>query len=305
MIGLVLRASGWEALVDTDGQQRLCQLRGRVKAGRRKAVSAVVAGDRVEVQPTESGRGVIETVLPRKSSLSRVASGTRPVRQVLAANLDLFIIVVATRDPQLQPTFIDRGLVMALSGGIEGIAICINKTDLDAADERRPVVTLYRDLGYQVLEVSAETGVGMPALVDAFHQGLSVLIGPSGVGKSSILNAVEPGLGLRTQELMRHHDRGRHTTAVVGLHQLTGGGYVADSPGLKQLQPWGVTEGELVDYFPEMAPLTPGCQFRDCSHMHEPGCAIREAVEEGRIAATRYEGFRRIHADAVVEGRHP
>jgi ribosome biogenesis GTPase len=120
------------------------------------------------------------------------------------------------------------------------------------------------------------------------------------VGKSSILNRLEPGLGLRTQELMRHHDRGRHTTTAVSLHRLRSGGYVGDTPGLKQLQPWGVSSSELVQYYREMKPLTGRCRFRDCAHIHEPGCAIRAGVEAGRISSSRYEGFRRAHADAVA-----
>jgi ribosome biogenesis GTPase len=174
--------------------------------------------------------------------------------------------------------------------------VCINKIDLDEEDDRHETTTLYRDLGYEVVETSAATGTGMAHLVDRFHEGLSVLVGPSGAGKSSILNAVEPDLAIRTQELMRHHDRGRHTTTSSSLHRLHSGGYVADTPGVKQLQPWGIPAGELVECFPEMAALTGNCQFRDCSHLHEPGCCIREAVDDGRIAATRYDSFVRIHA---------
>ena len=260
----------------------------------------MVAGDLVTVSRTEPGRGVIESVLPRSSNLSRVATGGRPTRQMIASNLDRFIVVVAARDPVPSSGFIDRAMVMAESGGIEGIVICFNKIDLDADDSRRSLVELYRGLTYPVLEVSARTGAGMESLLDSFRQGLSVLVGPSGTGKSSILNRLEPGLGLKTRGLMRHHDRGRHTTTAVSFHRLRSGGYVADTPGLKHLQPWGVGSGELVKYFREMEALTGDCRFRDCTHLHEPGCAIRAAVEGGGISRSRYEGFRRTHADALA-----
>ncbi|MDA0337340.1 MAG: ribosome small subunit-dependent GTPase A, partial [bacterium] len=232
MSGLVLRVSGWEILVaGDDGVEHLCQVRGKVKAGPRRSGAQIVAGDGVDWQPTEAGRGIIEAICPRQNLLSRTASGNRPLEQVMAANVDRFFIVVAARQPALRPGFVDRALIMAASGGVTGVVVCVNKIDLDGDNERRPVVSLYRDLGYEVIETSAATGAGMDGLVERFHEGLSVLIGPSGAGKSSILNAVEPGLAIRTQELMRHHDRGRHTTTSSSLHKLRGGGYVADTPG--------------------------------------------------------------------------
>lgn len=300
VLARVLRVSGLEVLVvDEAGDRLLCQLRGRLKAGPRLAASPVVAGDQVDVRVTEAGRGVIEGVRPRRSWLSRTASGSRRVQQVLVANLDRFLIVVSARQPALRPGFIDRALVMALSGGVEPV-ICINKIDLDVDRERAPVAGLYVGLGYRVLETSALTGEGMGPLVDLLRGGLAALVGPSGAGKSSILNAVEPGLALKTQVLMRHHDRGRHTTSSICLHPLTGGGLVADTPGIKQLQPWAVAAEELVAYFPEMEALAESCQYRDCSHLREPGCAVRAAVEDGRIASSRYEGFCRIAADALA-----
>lgn len=259
-----------------------------------------MAGDLVTVRRTGRGRGVIESVLPRTSNLSRVASGGRPARQIIASNVDRFMVVVAARDPAPSPGFIDRALVMAESGGIGDIGICVNKIDLDDEDRRRPLVEIYRGLSYPVLEVSARTGAGMDSLVESLREGLSVLAGPSGAGKSSILNRIEPGLGLKTRGLMRHHDRGRHTTTAVSLHRLGSRGYVADTPGLKHLQPWGVGTGELVEYFREMKALTGDCRFRDCAHLHEPGCAIRAAVDRGEISRSRYEGFRRTRADVLA-----
>ena len=294
--GLVLRVSGWEVLVadDASGQEHLCQLRGRVKAGPRRPTGQIVAGDRVDWQATEPGRGVVERIQPRRNHVSRTASGNRPQQQVMLANVDRYIVVVAARHPPLQPGFIDRALVVAASGGVEGVLLCINKTDLDPDDERAPVVDLYRDIGVDVLETSAETGAGVSTLEAHLHRGLSVFVGPSGAGKSSLLNRIEPGLALRTQELMRHHDRGRHTTTSSCLHPLQQGGWLADTPGVKQLEPWGIGARELIGYFPEMDRLPGDCQFRDCTHLHEPGCRVRDAVDEGQIAASRYQSFCRI-----------
>jgi len=296
----VIRASGRECLVETANGELRCRLRGRLTGAARRTTAPVVTGDLVELAQTEPGRGVIETVAPRRSTVSRVATGARPYQQVVAANIDRFYIVVSARQPALNPGFIDRALVVAISGGVEPV-VCINKIDLDPAAACGEVAGLYRDLGYQVLPTSATTGVGMDALREQFRGRLSALVGQSGVGKSSILNCVEPGLQLATADLMTRHDRGRHTTAATQLHALTMGGYVADTPGVKQLRPWGLSREELVQCFVEMAPMANSCQFRDCSHLHEPGCTIREAVEAGRIHRRRYEGDCRM-AEGIEDG---
>ncbi|MFC1526722.1 ribosome small subunit-dependent GTPase A [Candidatus Latescibacterota bacterium] len=295
MRGRVIRASGRQCLVEADGVEYSCQIRGRLRERQRVSTSPVAAGDWVELQTASQGGAVVESVLPRRSKISRMASGNRPFEQVLAANLDQFLVVVATQQPALSTGFIDRALVMALSGNVPPV-ICINKADLDPRTECGPIADVYRGLGYEVLLTSALTGAGMDVIGDRFCGRVSILVGPSGAGKSSILNWIEPGLALATSELMTHHDRGRHTTAATQLHRLAQGGFVADTPGVKQLQPWGVTPENLVDYFVEMAPLANSCQFRDCSHLHEPGCAIREAVEVGDIHSHRYDGYCRMAA---------
>jgi len=278
-----------------------CQIRGRLTAAARRTTSPVVTGDQVEIAETAPGRGVVESVAPRRSTVSRVASGARPYQQVVAANLDRFFIVVSARQPAFNPGFVDRAMVVALSGGIEPV-VCINKIDLDAAVAHDEAVALYRHLGYRVLLVSAATGEGMEPLRQAFAERVSALVGQSGVGKSTILNHIEPGLELTTRGLMTRHDRGRHTTTATQLYALSMGGYVADTPGVKQLQPWGLTRDDLVQCFVEMAPLAGSCQFRDCTHLHEPGCAIREAVEAGQIHSRRYEGYCRMAEGIEVGG---
>ena len=298
--GRVLRVSGLQSLVEADGSQWQCEIRGRLKAGQRETTSAVVTGDWVEFTRTTSDSGIIDSIDPRHSKISRAASGSRPYEQILAVNVDLFVVVVAARRPRIGPGFIDRALVTAQLGNLEPV-ICINKIDLDPERRCGKLASIYADLGYRVLLTSAVTGEAVAELKDMFDGRVSALVGQSGVGKSSILNCIDPGLEIATDALMKTHDRGRHTTAAVQLHRLTSGGYVADTPGIKQLRPWGVDRSTLVSYFVEMAPLVEHCRFRDCTHAEEPDCAIREAVQQGKVASTRYDGFKRMEATLFTE----
>ncbi len=290
----VIRAAGLQQLVRTDAGLWLCEVRGRLKAARRVAQSPVVVGDWVEVEPIGAGAGVIERVLPRRSQFARAATGFRPYQQIVAANVDQLIVVAALVQPVLRPGFIDRALVMAERGGLQPL-VCLNKADLVATADTDVVAAVYQSLGYPVCVVSAQTGQGMEALQARLTGRDSVLVGQSGVGKSSLLNRLEPGLQVRTQELMRLHQRGRHTTAGVQLYALAGGGNIIDTPGIKELRLWDVSAEELVGYFVEMADLAGQCRFRDCTHVGEPGCAIIAAVDAGMISQVRHEGYARIH----------
>ena len=292
MRGRVLRVSGIQALVEAGTDQLVCELRGRLKwtSG---GGSSVVAGDWVDLEKTADGKAVIGTVLERNTHLARASSGSRPQRQVLIANADQCVIVVAPCEPALRQGFIDRAVVMAVQGGAEPV-LCVNKIDLDPQRDWKPVASVYADLDYPVFEVSAKSGEGIHNLFAQLRHKTSAFVGQSGVGKSTILNRLDPVLQLRTAALMRKHDRGRHTTSAVSLMQLGDTAYVADTPGVKQLQPWGIDRQSLADYFVEMEPLAKACRFRDCTHLSEPGCAIREAVTAGAIHSSRYEGFRRL-----------
>ncbi|MEW6754895.1 MAG: ribosome small subunit-dependent GTPase A [Candidatus Latescibacterota bacterium] len=293
MRGRVLRVSGLQHLVEVDGRPWQCEIRGRLKEGARRTTSPVIVGDWVEVEPTGAATGVIAQVHPRLSRFSRGASGLRPYEQVIAVNLDQLVVVAAIRQPALRPGFIDRAVVMALRGGLVPV-VCINKVDLDETGEAECVAAAYGRLGYQAIITSARTGQGVDLLRQHLERQVSAVVGQSGVGKSSLLNQVEPGLSIKTQSLMRQHDRGRHTTAAVHLYRLRAGGYVADTPGIKELRLWGVAPCELVTHFAEMAPLADHCAFRNCSHVHEPGCAVRAAVGRGDVSALRYQGYCRI-----------
>ena len=297
MKGRVLCVTGLQCVIEADGRDWTCQLRGRLKRGRRQTSSPVVAGDWVEFSSDLDGSdGVVEQVHERRSKISRASAGGKTYEQIFAANVDQCIVVVSASQPALRPGFIDRAIVATLLGNAEPV-ICINKIDLAEGDRTEIVTELYRGLGYHVVMTSASTATGTGALKELLANKTSAFMGQSGVGKSSILNCIEPGLGIRTNALMAKHDRGRHTTTATRLHRLEGGIYVADTPGIKRLQPYGLEPSEVVDYFVEMAPLTDDCQYRDCLHLTEPRCAVRSACEMNQIDSLRYDSYRRLMED--------
>lgn len=292
MQGRVTRVSGRQCLVEAEGCVWQCKVRGRLKAGARRTTVPIAVGDQVQIEVTGPDSGVIETVLPRRSWIARAASGGRPYQQVIAANLDRLIIVVAVAQPEVRTGFIDRSLVAAHSGQVEPL-VCFNKIDLAPAFAAGPIPQVYADLGYQTLFVSAATGEGMDGLEAAVKGRMAAFLGHSGVGKSSLLNRLDRQLDLPTRQLMERHDRGRHTTTAVQLYRIRGG-LLADTPGIKELHPWGLAKEGLVGYFSEMAPLAAACHFRNCTHLHEPGCAVLAAVQAGGIADFRHQSYRRI-----------
>jgi len=269
-------------------------LRGRLKLQAREG-DRVVIGDRARVEPVAGG-WTIEEVLPRRNViLRRDPHAPRP--KAITANVDRVIVVAAASHPPLDVHRIDRFLVIAAAAGVPA-SIVINKCDLSGASPRLTEVEgLYRPLGYTVLGTSAESGVGLDELRGILSEGVSVLLGASGTGKTSLLNALDPALDLRIGELSRKLSRGRHTTVNARLIGLTGGGQVADTPGFEHAGPWGISSANLDTCFPEMEKLSSECRFRGCSHTHEPGCAIRMAGDAGTIAETRLESYRRIREE--------
>lgn len=213
--------------------------------------------------------------------------------QVLVANPDQVVFVFSIRQPRPSLRKLDRFLVVAEMNELPAI-ICVNKMDLASPEEARETFGIYDAIGYPVIYASAVTGEGLQALREALRDKISVLAGSSGVGKSSLLNAMQPGLGLRVREVSEATQKGLHTTRHAELFDLDGGGYVADTPGIRALALFDVEPHELDAYFRELAPLVADCQFSDCTHRHEPNCAVRRAVEEGRIAPQRYESYLRL-----------
>ncbi len=292
-LGRVLRVQGLLSVVrDEEGATFQCATRRVLKTLATDQRHVVAAGDVVWFLPEGEAQGVIERVEPRRGVVSRTSRGRQ---HVLVANVDQLVIVTSAAEPRLKPNLIDRLLVTAEKGGIRPV-ICINKIDLVEPADLMPIVGVYAQLGYDVLLVSAETGIGVNRLRDRLASEESVVTGQSGVGKSSLLNAVEPGLHLRVQEVSDETQKGRHTTTTAELIPLSFGGYVVDTPGIRQFQLWDVIAEEVAGFFRELRPYVSRCRFPDCTHTHEDDCAVKDAVADGWIDARRYESYVQIRA---------
>jgi ribosome biogenesis GTPase len=288
-------AGGVYTIALDDGKRVEASIRGRLKQQARTG-SRVVIGDRVTVEPAGES-WTIESVAERRSELVRRGRGRAP--KLLAANLDQVFVTVALRKPTATTQLIDRLLVLVESSGMHP-ELVLNKVDLDEDRELATSLTeLYSGVGYGVHLVSAETGEGIAGLHEKMCSGASAFIGPSGVGKSSLLNAIDPALQLRTGELSRKTGTGRHTTVGSRMIPLECGGLVADTPGFGDVGLWAVAPEELSDSFPEFRVLAGQCRFRGCAHLKEPDCAVKAGVESGEIAASRYESYLTLRAEAV------
>ncbi len=293
--GLIVRAQSGFFTVQTDEGQVVCQLRGRLKRGPRTGDLAAV-GDRVRITVLPDGSGVIEEIEERERAIVRLDPRPQGIyRQILLANPDQAVFVFACAHPSPRLRMLDRFLVIAEKQGIPPLIVA-NKVDLVSPQEAEALFGRYEEIGYPVLYTSAEKRIGIDELREHLTGKLNALAGPSGAGKSSLLNAMQPGLGLAVREVSRRTGKGRHTTVVRQLFPLDGGGYVADTPGWKSLALWDTEPEEIDGYFPEIAPLVAECAFSDCTHTHEPGCAVRAAVEAGTIHPERYESYLRLRS---------
>lgn len=291
--GLIIKAQSGFFTVETGEGLVICQLRGKLKQGRAKGDIAAL-GDRVTITLLEDGSGVVENVEERKQALVRL--DPRPqgeYQQVLLANADQVIFVFACAHPNPKLRMLDRFLVVAEKQKIP-IIIIANKIDL--VENEEDIFGLYENIGYRVIYTSAKLEKGLDELRNVLKNKISALAGPSGVGKSSLLNALQPGLGLAVNEISKVMNKGRHTTVTRQMFPLKGGGYVADTPGWKSLALWDTEAGEMDAYFPELRDLVPYCQFSDCTHIHEPGCAVLAALQAEKIYPERYESYLRLRA---------
>ncbi|MFW6075819.1 MAG: ribosome small subunit-dependent GTPase A [Chloroflexota bacterium] len=298
--GVIVRTYGLHFDVETEAGLLRCTLRGLLKRERVKTDPAAV-GDRViaTVQSVETDppEGAIEHVKPRTRTLSRLARGSEDSEQVIVANPDQLLAVFAIRKPRPSPRMIDRFLLIAEARELPAI-VCFNKVDLaKSEDQLRELSERFESAGYPVLVTSAETGVGIDELRRLLDGKITVFAGPSGVGKSTLLNALAPDIATRTGEISGHTGKGRHTTTWTQLFQIGPDTYLADTPGMRQLGLWGVDFDVLDEYFPEFRPYIGECQFTDCRHLQEPGCAVLEALEAGKIHPDRHDSYR-----ALLEG---
>jgi len=291
--GLIVRSQSGFFTVATEGRQVVCRLRGRLKQGRQRGDIAAL-GDRVRISLLPDGTGSIEAVEPRRSALARLAPTPQgEYQQVLLANPDQILLIFACAEPAPRLRMLDRFLVIAEKEALPGLIVA-NKVDLVGTGRAREIFGHYERLGYPVLYTSARTGQGVEDLRQRLTGKISAFTGPSGAGKSSLLNAIQPHLGLAVRDVSEMTSKGRHTTVVRALFPLEEGGYVADTPGIKALALWDTQPEEIDGYFPELRSLVASCQFSDCTHRSEPGCAVRAAVEDSRVHPERYLSYLRL-----------
>jgi ribosome biogenesis GTPase / thiamine phosphate phosphatase len=283
--GLVLRGDARVYHVEIDGKTRPCAPGGRLFEELDGAKSPIAVGDRVRVTPT-GDPARIEEVLPRRNWLSKVASSHDPREQILFANVDRVFVVASIAQPKFSSVRTDRILVGCHWSEIPATLV-LNKRDLDRHDEESLYRATYERAGVEVLGTSAVTGDGIEALRERIRGSTSVFYGASGVGKSSLLNALQPGLGREVGKVSKYWDAGKHTTTFSTMVRLADGSHVIDTPGIRVFRPYGLTKQELRHRFPEFAPFASRCRFPDCSHDHEPGCAVAEAAEAGELAPSR------------------
>jgi len=296
LTGTITRLQSGFYTVHTPDGIITCQLRGRLKQERQQETIAAV-GDHVIITALDDGSGSIEEVMPREKAFFRMAPSARgEFKQVLLANPDLVCLVFACDHPAPSFRMLDRFLVITEKQQIPQLIVA-NKIDLVGMSSAESMFSIYTRLGYRVVYTSVKENIGIDKL-HAFLSGkITAFSGPSGVDKSSLLNQIQPGLGLEIGALKETHTRkGKHTTVVRELFELKGGGFVADMPGLRSLSLWDTQPEELDAYFPELRNLVADCQFSNCSHFSEPGCAVKLAVENGTVSPARYESYIRLRA---------
>jgi len=299
--GIVTRFEGRICRVLADGVMLDCAARGLLFKDLGEYTHPVCAGDRVRVD-WDGRTWVVSEVFPRRTLIGRSMAGKVPRIKPIAANVDQLIIIAAMKRPRLREGLIDRFLVCAERAGVKAV-IVLNKIDLVHAEDVERTAANFGSCGYPVLATCAVDGRGVDEVRRVLAERTSVLAGPSGAGKSTLLNRVQPGLGLATGAVSARTNKGRHVTAAVTLIPLAMGGYVVDTPGVREFGLYDCAPEDLFEGFPEFAPFIGNCRFSDCAHIHEPDCAVKAAVERGDISAQRYGGYVRLRK-SLEEGTH-
>jgi len=276
-----------------DGSNLNCRLRGQYRIRGIRTTNPVAVGDHVTVEGQDDGNGIIAEIHDRNNHIIRKATRLSKASHIIAANLDLAILIATIDFPRTTTGFIDRFLVTAEAYHIPA-AVVFNKIDLYKEKQLKrlhELTTIYVDAGYAVLQLSAITFNNLDSFADLLHNKISLLTGHSGVGKSALLNAVDPALNIRTGDISSFNNKGKHTTTFAEMHELTFGGWIVDTPGIKELGLYDFEKDTLAQRFPEMRRLMSACRFSNCSHVHEPGCAVLQALTNNAIAPSRYRSY--------------
>lgn len=295
ILGLVLKSTGSWYEVLADGERYQCRIRGKLRLKGVRSTNPVVVGDWVRIESDEQGGYVISAIETRKNYIIRRASNLSKESHIIASNIDQALLVVTLFSPETAMEFVDRFLVTCEAYKVP-VTILLAKIDLarehpEAVEE---FYSIYERAGYNIIEVSATEDEGVEAVRELLRGKTTLLSGNSGVGKSTLVAAVEPGLDIKTGEISQSHHKGKHTTTFSTMYPLSDGGYIIDTPGIKGFGLIDIDDAELAHYFPEMMRYLPDCRFYNCSHTHEPGCAVVEAVKRGEIAYPRYESYLKI-----------
>ena len=289
----VVRATGSWYDVLHDGETVRCRIRGRLRLKGVRSTNPVVVGDEVACEADEGGDYVIADILPRRNYVIRRASNLSKESHIIAANVDQALLMASLRSPETPTEFVDRFLVTCEAYKVP-VTILLSKLDLQDAEAVAEFRAVYEGAGYRVLEVSVREGRGVEEVRELLAGRTTLVSGNSGVGKSTLIQAIDPSLDIRTGEFSESHHKGRQTTTFSTMSRLAGGGAVIDTPGIKGFGLIDIDEAELWHYFPEMMRVAPACRFYNCTHTHEPGCAVTEAVKAGEIAWPRYESYLKI-----------
>lgn len=294
MRGTVIKSTGsyYDVRLD-DGQVVAdCRIKGKMRIDDIKSTNPVAVGDYVNIE-IESNEGVIDEVLPRKNYVVRRSSNLSKQTHILASNVDQAILVVTINFPVTTPTFIDRFLASAEAFGVPVVMVFnkVDRYDVRLKEELAQFEQIYKDMGYDVIEISAKHDEGLEQVKKRLKDKVSVIAGHSGVGKSTLINKIEPGLNLRTDDISETNNSGKHTTTHAEMHPFSFGGYIIDTPGIRGFGITGIERNEVAHYFRDIFKVSDECQYNNCTHRHEPGCAVKLAVEEGRLAYSRYQSY--------------
>ena len=305
MKGIVIRSTGsWFTVREEGGNILDCKLKGTFRMKGIKTTNPVAVGDKVVFYiPEGQEAGLISEILPRFNHIIRKSTNLSKVSHIIAANVDLALLIVTLKDPITSPGFIDRFLVTAEAYHIPA-AIVFNKLDLynsQLLKKLDDIAAIYENAGYKIFRVSALTGENVDLVIEEIRDKINLFSGISGVGKSALINKIEPALNLKTGDISSYHLKGKHTTTFPEMHPLSFGGFIIDTPGIREFGLVEFRKEEIAERFPEMRKLMHNCQFNNCTHIHEPKCAVKEAIEKGEFPVTRYRSYLKIFNDDYLD----